>query len=130
MSELCISGGYNMKFSNMSPGDGSPSDSLIITEIPCPKVKIDGKAVVTTSLQWFVSGCSSNMLSTASHTIGMGSITAAQAKKSTLLKQKPLVKGDKGQCSGIFVDNTSGAFITCSCTVEIDDAGQTKVKEL
>ena len=125
MSELCVSGAYNLKFTNVSPGAATASGDPVLIEITGP-VKIKGKAVIINMLLWIITDCS---FSGSTHVIGVGSITAAMAKKTTILKMKPLLKGDQGTCSGVFVNNATGAFIPCSCKIEIDDAGQTVVKE-
>ena len=130
MSELCVFPGVSVKITNVVPGGATPSAAIRTSLIPiiCPLVMIDKKPVLTTTLSWVATGCT---FGSTKHTAGSGAIIAANAKKTTLLKLKPLLKGDIGFCAGTFIQQTGPVPvpIPCSCKFEIDDAGQTKVKE-
>lgn len=128
MSEICIHPGVKIKMTNVAPGGANPSPAVKDSVIPvlCVNAMIDKKPILTTTLSWVASGCT---FPPNTHTAGGGAIMASKAKKTTFMKQKPLVKGDSGFCSGAFVNPMTGAPIPCSCKFEIEDAGQTKVKE-
>jgi hypothetical protein len=95
------------------------------TKVKADKVKANGEKVLTTTLVWTMSGCT---MPAYNFTSGGGSMSPT-GSKCKCMGQLPLRKGDKGNCSGMFVMISSPFTpLPCSCQFEITNAGQTKVK--
>jgi len=89
------------------------------------KCKATGKKILKNNLGWTPSGCT---LASYTWISGSSSGIDATASKVKCENEKPHRKGDTGSCTGIF-NLTANPFtpLTCSCSLEIKDAGQTKV---
>lgn len=94
------------------------------TIIPNPTTtKVCDKFTLGETLNFVSSGCS---FPAHTHSAGSGVIIANSICK--IDNKMILLKGDKGLCNGIFINNSSGASVSCVCQVEISDAGQNFVK--
>lgn len=122
MNKLIANEDYTL---DVTPSGGwSPNG----TETPTPASRASatgGKKMVINKIGWTPMGCTLAGC-TWSSGFSMGvSATAAKVKADGL----PVVReGDTGICNGSFTNNSSGATVPCSCSLEVSSAGQTKAK--
>lgn len=106
---------------------GAPWTPGNITPIPVPGTTlIDGSPNIGDKLPFTASGCS---LSGYTFVIGSGGGSISATSVWSIDGKKTMRKGDKGTCNGKFIlSSPPGTSLSCSCMVEIDDAGQTAWK--
>lgn len=101
---------------------GAPWTPGNLTPIPIPGTTlIDGSPNIGNTLPFTAAGCS---LSGYTFVSGGGTLSATSVWE--IDGKKTMRKGDKGTCSGSFTLNST--TLSCTCMVEIDDAGQTAVQ--
>jgi len=114
---------YNLQVTNTIPGAATPDGSTSDTP---GKFKMNGSNVAVNSIGWSPSGCT-----LASHTFVSG---ASDGVIATALKVKSdskavMRKGDIGVCAGSFTLTASPYTpMPCACSLEVNDAGQIKVR--
>jgi hypothetical protein len=136
MAEYIANNEAKFKFDNQSgPSDiqyttdpDKNTNGVTVTEAnaQCPKDKkiLIGQVIFV----WNVGSADCPHTSSLSTFVaGGGSISADGDIKCD--NQKALSEEDSGSCSGSWVNNSSGAPESCSCNVDIDDAGQDDVEQ-
>jgi hypothetical protein len=117
---------YTLGITNLSPGVsvfGVPNETRILAL----KSKVDEKKILLSAIQYSFTAGSPCVLPMHTFISGIGSIQATAIK--TKCDGLPVMReGDSGSCSGSFTNNNSGLPVSCSCTLRIANAGQTKVK--
>ena len=111
----------NVSVSVTALGTWTPG-TLILTPIPGTTL-IDGDPNIGMTLAYVASGCTNPP---NNFSAGGGTIIATSMCK--IDSTPTLRKGDTGFCAGAFIPPSGTGSIPCSCTVEIDDAGQSNVK--
>ena len=125
--EYVVKGKYELdKFTQVCPGSATPDTGMQMVEITGP-VKIDGGEVLINTLLWFQTGCS---MSGFTFVFGVGFIMASKAAATKVMKMKPIMAEDEGNCMGVFINNTTGIPLPCSCTAKFKKPGQTVAHEL
>lgn len=116
----------------ITPKSGSiPGSQQAITWIlmKAPKEKVDKGAILTQQISWVVSPnvCSFPGFPVHTGSIGVVPIMATAAK--TKCGKMPVMRaGDKGSCSCMFSNPSSGATTSAMCDFEIIYAGQATIK--
>jgi len=114
------------------PGDPNSASAMTLVKSPADSADApDGTDVLCDEISWTVipGACT---LSGYTHTSGASvspiAATAQKCKAKSLgLSKAVLRKGDTGTCNGVFTP-PSGPTLACSCTFEITDAGQDKMR--
>ena len=110
-----------------------PIDTLIIVPIKATKAKANNKFICVNNIACTfatATACPYAQLIASGYTFvnGKGSI-AATSTKILADSQAILLKGDTGTCTGSWISPPPASVpFPCNCTLEISDAGQTKVK--
>jgi hypothetical protein len=88
------------------------------------KVKANAKQIIVGVLPWTMAGC---QLPPSVFVSGGGSIVPTATKtKEAIFGECPLRKDDMGTCNGSFI--FFGFPTNCTCSFQITNAGQSKVK--
>ncbi len=146
--ELIATDAMTITFENSSgPPDLSPTtppgkDIAVtqsgVTYTESTKCKCEGNKICTASISmaWLIDPVGPPPVNvpcpftSATHTFVSGGSVApmlATAQKVKAESQFVMRQGDSGACAGSWLDSTSSP-VTCACTFEISDAGQTTVK--
>lgn len=93
--------------------------------IPSIKIFVENKPLALQQITWTIIGCT---LSGYTHSGGASvAPMLPTANKLQIESQGILRKEDFQMCSGIFIQNGTGTQLPCSCKIEIDNPGQTKI---
>lgn len=103
-------------------GVPGPASGFSWTKVPAGKAKAGGEKILTDKLVWTASGCTA-----PGGTCSGGGQMMETAEKVTCDGKGVMRKTDFGICNGT-AQLPLGATTPSTCRVEIQDAGQTKVR--
>ena len=100
-------------------------EAIVAVFIPSTKMQAESKTIAMEKITWTVTGCT-----LAGHTHSGGANTepmVATSEKCEIETKGIMRKGDKQNCQGTFIPIGGPPNVTCSCEIEIDVTGQTKL---
>jgi len=106
----------------------TPSNSPNYTKIESSSAKCSGKNMLCTQIVLAIAGCTATGGFVG---VGGGVITSTAVKvkaKAMGIKSAVMREKDTGTCSGLLYNVTTGVTMSCSCSLKIDSAGQSKTK--